>query len=241
MIRPRVNLTLLEVAGFFQHPYHMEKCQQYLQLLDDNYCHNLDGHAFSGWIPGSSEFDASAWCYVSRECKDLNGGQEIADKVTPEGHVLKREVSAKICKPGTDRLMRDLSVEDLRTIVVRMRTALPDSTHMLSLGLLCLEAYKALHPWMGVWEAVKPLFAAPTRDALKSLPAPLAKAVEDEEPMVLYVGKPDNHDNYKVVVGKKIYSLDDERVRKFFGLVRTNERICPDTVHCLTQPKHEEL
>uniref|UniRef100_A0A7S4QW35 Uncharacterized protein n=1 Tax=Alexandrium monilatum TaxID=311494 RepID=A0A7S4QW35_9DINO len=239
-VRPRVNLTLQEIYGLSQYPgamgYYKEKCEQWLAHMDEPYCISVDGHAYSGWLHDSTPFDAAAWCYVSRECKNLNGGQPISDKTWFDGKAVKRHVSAKLCKSGEDRLLREASVEELRVLVRRLRAAHPDRTHMVSLGYVSLEAYKALSSEFS-WAAIRPLWKS---QDIGRFPGPLADAVQRKEPMIVYTD-PAAHDHYKLVVGHDIYSLIEEEETRFFGLWKTGKLTCPDTVHCLRKIERDEL
>mmetsp|Transcript_13291 Transcript_13291/g.30155 ORF Transcript_13291/g.30155 Transcript_13291/m.30155 type:complete len:96 (-) Transcript_13291:77-364(-) len=94
---------------------------------------------------------------------------------------------------------------------------------------------------MGMWEALAPRFKSLTSEDMKLLPAPLVSAMKAGDPMIIYVGDPGNHDNYKVVVGKRVLSLDVERKKWFFGLLKTSDHVCPDTAHCLTETRRDEL
>lgn len=247
MLRPRVNLTLQEIEMVPKSqlaPYHREKCENWLELVDDNFCLNVDGHAYNGWLPPaeSLDFDLAAWCYVSKECKDLNGGQEIADKVDSSGKALPRRVSAKLCERGADRLLRDLPIGELQSHTAQLRKQYPSQTEILMLGFVVLEAYKALVPKFPehLWGSIAPVWRQAAR-AQDALPVTLVQAMKDEEPLVIYVGSGANHYNYKVVVGKKVYSLDVVNKRTLFGLLPTRELACPDTVHCLYEYKNDEL
>merc|ERR1719450_688271 len=63
---------------------------QYLTKYDDNFCLNrlFEPAILRG--QSTKTYETDTWCYVSKECTDLNGG-----KTVPEAGL-----SAKICKPS---------------------------------------------------------------------------------------------------------------------------------------------
>jgi len=239
LIRPRLDLSLQEIAYLPHIPalaaYYREKCTDFLHRLDDNFCINVDGHAYSGWLGPTPVLDVSAWCYVSSECQDLNGGRRIGDKHSDTGQVIKRGVSAKICTAGQDVLMREKTPEELRDLVARIRKQHPGEGEGLSLGFVALEAYQALGPDLGIWKTIRPMFM---NNWMVAFPPPLQVAVIQNRPMVIYV-HPEDHDHYKIMWGGKVIHLDKKTERAWWGLGRTGNLSCPDTIHCYMADKHE--
>lgn len=78
-------------------------CTDFFERIDDNFCMNAGSSAlFSDQVEylENSTFTVGTlrgnqWCYVSKECADLNGGEKMTDA----------KVNWKICKEGEDKLL----------------------------------------------------------------------------------------------------------------------------------------
>ncbi|CAK0803606.1 unnamed protein product [Prorocentrum cordatum] len=82
-------------------------CTEFFTKLDTDRCVNVAVHPHGrAGLPGSS------WCYVSSDCRSLNGGSPLADTYSFFG-LGGRAVSWKRCARGADPLLADMPPGDL--------------------------------------------------------------------------------------------------------------------------------
>merc|ERR1712242_18543 len=130
-------------------------------------------------------------------------------------------------------------------MVKHIKTTFLEKAQMLTLGLAYLEAYQALYPGLGVWENIRPLWAAKN---YAGMPAVLREAIKKKEPMVIYTN-PADHDHYKIIWGDELVHIDCERLSIFspeywwrwLVLKDVNVVRCPETHHCLRRSNAGEL
>merc|ERR1719414_912090 len=70
-------------------------CQTFFEVLQSNVCLNVD----VGWVDSPTDWQFEQYCYVPKQCRDLNGGDEIEDM----------QVSWKICNQGLDNMTRHMT------------------------------------------------------------------------------------------------------------------------------------
>jgi len=199
------------LMGFTWHEF----CGSFFHRMDNSYCVNVKHHTYD-----QVGVDAEQWCYVSRECADLNGGEYLPDQqgipelpqslLTPWTYnmakalyfwpkIHKRDVAVKLCTPGKDKLISDLGVEKVVELGQKMdsvvgfvvKTAFPMARR---------NELRSPH-----WEEVKDAVAKGDVDAL---PAPIKQAVRDEKPIVVDID-PEGHTHQRILVGKKVFELDN--------------------------------
>mmetsp|Transcript_15124 Transcript_15124/g.48340 ORF Transcript_15124/g.48340 Transcript_15124/m.48340 type:complete len:288 (-) Transcript_15124:94-957(-) len=190
---------------------YIEFCEMFYKKMDNSYCANP-------WHYTYGEENVKPWCYVSKECTNLNGGEALQDKtgipelpefllsettykvakalyIWPTIH--KRDVALKICTPGKDTLLSDLSVQQVfdlgkamhTTVPVVMRKAFPQAKgpHTPSLR------------WADVEDAV-------AKGDVNALPPPIDQAVKDKKPILVDVD--DVGISIRLLVGKEVFELE---------------------------------
>jgi len=177
-----------------------EFCTTFFEKLDTNLCVNVGMYAY-----GTPGLHGAQWCYVPRECTQLNGGVPVADKKalkttgwlsSPAPEPLPRDVSWKVCVPQRDRRLRDLEVPELLELARSMGA---------QTGYVTKVAYPRLVPPNHTWASVE---AAVARGDVAGMPPELRAAMAERVPIVVDVD-PDGHGHQKIIWGKEVYHLSN--------------------------------
>mmetsp|Transcript_2864 Transcript_2864/g.6564 ORF Transcript_2864/g.6564 Transcript_2864/m.6564 type:complete len:268 (+) Transcript_2864:67-870(+) len=174
-------------------------CTSFFMKLDSTLCVNLGMYAL-----GTPGLLAGQWCYVSKECAELNGGQTIPDKAAPKAgsgwfnspppSPLPRDVSWKTCDRNGDKLLRDVPPAELLELARSMGAAA---------GYVTKIAYPRLlppnHTWVTIGDAV-------AKGDLEGMPKALRVAIERRVPVVIDVDS-DGHGHQKIIHGREVYHL----------------------------------
>lgn len=192
-----------------------EFCSSFFQRMNNNYCVNIQHHTYG--MPGNA---AKQWCYVSKECQDLNGGTPIQDQqgipelpswllgpttysiakslyLWPKVH--KRDLSTKICGSGRDKLLGEMPPMEVMQLATDMDSVV---------GYVTKTAYPMARRGDArtpIWDEIKD---AVGKNDVEKLPDIVKKAVKDKKPIIIDVD-PEGHTHQKILVGKEVYHLDN--------------------------------
>lgn len=196
--------------GFTYHEF----CGSFFKRMDNNYCVNIQHHTYDSVGPVTHQ-----WCYVSKECKDLNGGTVVQDKTgVPElpawllspatysiakslyfwPKIHKRDLAMKHCTSGKDTLLGEMPVPKVVELAQKMDSVV---------GFVTKTAYPmarrndATTPhWAEMEDAVK-------KGEIEKLPPIVQQAIKDKKPIVVDVD-PEGHTHQRIIVGKEVWDLD---------------------------------
>eukprot|EP00747_Dinoflagellata_sp_TGD_P103617 gnl/TRDRNA2_/TRDRNA2_169016_c2_seq1.p1 gnl/TRDRNA2_/TRDRNA2_169016_c2~~gnl/TRDRNA2_/TRDRNA2_169016_c2_seq1.p1 ORF type:complete len:303 (+),score=57.81 gnl/TRDRNA2_/TRDRNA2_169016_c2_seq1:27-911(+) len=207
------DLPAAAYAPLFLGGTYVEFCAGFFHQMRNNYCVNVGMEEY-----GTGGFQGGAWCYVSKECTELNGGQSIRDKesfyfgpdwvqqyafarkffdyITPKKPV-PRDLSWKMCTKGKDKRLRDMEPLEVMDLAKKQNSVI---------GFVTKIAYQRLMPPQHTWDTVK---AAVQAGDMAKLPAILKKAIEDEEPIVIDID-PEGHTHQRIIKGKQIFELENQ-------------------------------
>lgn len=169
-------------------------CTNFFKQMDNRYCVNMGMYPY-----GQPGLLAGQWCYVSKECTELNGGRAVPDKRAPgasgEGAPkLARDVSWKACVPGRDHRLRDLPPTDLLDLAAKVGA---------EAGYVTKIAYPRLMPPTHTWATIQ---AAVTSGDEAAMPPELRAAIAAGVPIVVDEDG-SAQGNQKIIYGKEVYDL----------------------------------
>jgi len=159
-----------------------EICNLFFKKLDSDRCVNVGPYA-----RGSTDWTGMTWCYVSKECEDLHGGKRLFEHSnTWMDHLVSfvndpklakvSEVSWKLCRPGKDKQLRDLDVDDLFKICERQSLSYRFCVKGAYSGAWTYFFWPQIHElWMGRADP----------NVYYQLPELLRDAVQKNDPMVV--------------------------------------------------------
>lgn len=217
----RTNMSL-EEAVFMERVIgwtHYEICTGFLERMDNNYCVNIANHQYE-----TLEWHAGQWCYVSRDCNELNGGHKVPDKETfpdafywiasladwmsvPMVRLAKffhtpepvpRDLSWKVCTREGDKRLREMPPLEVLNLAKSM-----DS----SIGVVTKHAYPRLLPPEFTWGKVENLVA---QGDLERMPRPLRNAIVAGDPVVIDVSPEGYTYDQRIIRGKEVYELKNQ-------------------------------
>lgn len=118
----------MEVSNIYGQKLYNALCSSFFTKLPATHCVNMNIYSL-----GAQGREAATWCYVSSECKKLNGGAVVADKVTPppapkwltqffyKPQLVPRNISWKTCEVGADQSLRMMDPGDFLQLADSMR------------------------------------------------------------------------------------------------------------------------
>mmetsp|Transcript_76327 Transcript_76327/g.210686 ORF Transcript_76327/g.210686 Transcript_76327/m.210686 type:complete len:295 (+) Transcript_76327:57-941(+) len=190
-----------------------EFCGTFFKRMDNNYCVQVKHHTYD-----TTGLEAENWCYVSKKCRDLNGGGPVMDqqsipelpawllsettyklaKLLYRPQVIKRDLSIKFCRSGKDALLGEMAPLEVMELAKRMDSVV---------GFVTKTAYPMARrndARTPIWDEIKD---AVTAGDVAKLPAIVRQAVEDKKPIVIDVD-PEGHTHQRILVGKEVYELE---------------------------------
>lgn len=135
-----------------QDEYDVNVCQRFFTRISENFCVNIGMHN------KENKKSNGQWCYVSRQCKELNGGKIVDDT----------RAAWKRCAGGDDEHLRDMDPED---VAVKAQDLNLDVATMLKMSYPVWEKH--------YWSEVRSFF-------LENATAPIAEEDSSEEDTALY-------------------------------------------------------
>lgn len=181
-----------------------QACGQFFKKLDSDRCVNVGPYA-----RGTSDWTGMTWCYVSKECEDLYGGRRLAETgntwmdwlvgfVNDPKLAKVSEISWKLCRPGKDKQLRDMDVEDLLKLCER---------HAMSLGYCVKAAYPG--SWINFfWPQIQEAWDKRSDpESYGQLPETLRDAMSKREPMVIDTQMGGSSSDLVVVRGEDLFHL----------------------------------
>uniref|UniRef100_A0A7S0FIH2 Uncharacterized protein n=1 Tax=Pyrodinium bahamense TaxID=73915 RepID=A0A7S0FIH2_9DINO len=158
-----------------------DACQRFFKKLDSDRCANVGPYP-----KDTTDWHGMTWCYVPKECDDLYGGKRLSENsngwmdwlasfVNDPRLAKVSEISWRLCRPGKDKQLRDMDVEDLLDLCERQS---------LSMRFCLKSAYPS--EWAFLWPPIHEAWVK-RADAYfyQQLPEQLRDAMTKREPIVV--------------------------------------------------------
>lgn len=154
-------------------------CKNYYERLpkEQNYCSNYH------FVNRPNQPDGGQWCYVSSECQNLHGGNQVTTGISWKG-----------CDNKKDSMMRNMTLDQLQAW---------QASDDLDIGILVKFAYPVFEKIP--WESVRAFFGLEGAPLEEHGAKMMQDIVDSKQPLVF--SSVNGHPPFGVIVGDKTYEV----------------------------------